>query len=128
MNSRPPRAALAFFGAQLTFHRVRTRAADDHELAARDEHRATLVARRTRLFDQGRLRRRGDRIQRDGSVAVSAGRRRRTFVHFGGRRDAAAGRSGGSITMSSSGILDTLRNEERSLKSQLVAIQRHRGD
>ncbi len=26
--------------------------------------------------------------------------------------------------MSSSGILDTLRNEERSLKSQLVAIQR----
>jgi len=30
--------------------------------------------------------------------------------------------------MSSSGILDTLRNEERSLKSQLVAIQRHRGD
>ena len=31
--------------------------------------------------------------------------------------------------MSSSGILDALRNEERLLKSQLVAIQaRHRGD
>ena len=28
------------------------------------------------------------------------------------------------VTMSSSGILDALRNEERSLKSQLVAIQR----
>ncbi len=30
--------------------------------------------------------------------------------------------------MSSSGILDTLRKEERSLKSQLVASAPHRGD
>ena len=46
-------------------------------------------------------------------------------VRIGNRRDGVAGRIQGSrITMSRNGILHALKDEEKSLRTQLVAIQR----
>ena len=53
------------------------------------------------------------------------GRRPWMCVRIGNRRDGVAGGIQGSrITMSKSGIPDALKDEEKSLRTQLVAIQR----
>ena len=107
---------------------VRGRRAGVPGLPCRDDWPTWNAAEMRAAVDYTRAgRRRGDRIRRAGSVAAPS-----VWAAAGGgcSRISAAGAKRRQlaleeqVTMSSSGILDALCNEERSLKSQLVAIQR----
>ena len=79
------------------------------------------------VTESGAARRQQPRTRRTLSAAA-CGRRGCAYgmcVRIGDRRDNVPGGIQGSrITMSKSGILDTLKDEEKSLRTQLVAIQR----